>query len=309
MPKAKHKNPVLVALRAACDDEDAAAEFLEQHRWGGEPACPACGSVGVYRMTSRAGGRNKDRRLRCRDCGKMFSVRTGTVLEESRLPLRVWCFAFWSACSSKKGVSALQISRECEISYKSALFLMHRIRHAMTDLNPEPLTGTVEADETYVGGKPRNRGPHNPRGYAHKTPVFAMVQRDGKVRTKVLAGTVTTKAVSEAIRESVDVANSRLMTDEAYSYILIGREFGGGHERLNHKKMEYARGDATTNSVEGFFSLLKRGIYGTFHSVSKTHLHRYASEFEFRYNHRKFDDGERVVEALRGAEGKRLTYA
>lgn len=144
-------SPLLEALRAAAVDDQAAVEFLEARRWGDFPACPLFGSVAVYQMRSRDGQRNKDRRWRCRDCRRMYTVRTGTVMEESRLPLRVWCHAFWRACSSKRGVSAKQIERECEISYKSALFVMHRIRAGVADLAAPKLSGDVEADETYVG--------------------------------------------------------------------------------------------------------------------------------------------------------------
>lgn len=155
MAKKSPKSPILDELRRACMDEPAAVAFMERHRWGDSPACPRCGDMAVYQMGSMEGGRNIDYRWRCRGCKRMFTVRTGTVMEETRLPLRAWCFAFWKACASKKGVSAMQIHRETEISYKSALYLMHRIRHAMGTESGVKLSGTVEADETYVGGKPR----------------------------------------------------------------------------------------------------------------------------------------------------------
>lgn len=304
-------SPVLAALRAAAGDEAKAVDFLESRRWGDAPHCPRCASGEVYQMKDRATGeRNKDYRWRCRDCKRMYTVRTGTVFEETRLPLSVWCFAIWKASASKKGVSALQISRECEISYKSALFLMHRVRRAMGQENGpgEKLTGTVEADETYVGGKPRNKGPHNKRGRGtSKTPVVGMVERDGKARLKVLPR-VTSKNLKAALDEYVD-PSSRLITDELHAYKSIGRGFAGGHETVNHGRREYARGEIHSNTIEGLFSLLKRGMYGTFHSVSKKHLHRYLDEFAFRYNARKMNDGERAEAAVRAAVGKRLTYA
>ncbi len=310
MPKKKPKSPILEALRTACLDERHAVEFLEKHRWFSEPCCPRCGSVSVYQMQDRqTGDRNKDFRWRCRDCKRMFTVRTGTVFEETRLPLRHWCYAFWKACSSKKGVSALQISRECEISYKSALFLMHRIREAMGsgDVPQRLLTGTVEADEVYIGGKPRYKGPHNKRGRGtKKTPVFGVVERGGEVRARVMER-VTAPNLEAALAEQVDKA-ARLITDELPAYRRAGRHFEGGHHRIKHGDREYVRGDIYTNTIEGVFSLLKRGVYGTFHNVSKKHLHRYLHEFEFRYNNRHCDDGTRTVRAIQSANHKRLTY-
>lgn len=182
-------SPILEASRIAAVDDEAAVEFLEARRWGDSPACPgtknkACGSLDVYQMRDRTTGkRNKDHRWRCRDCKRMFTVRTGTPMEESRLPLRVWCHAFWRACSSKKGVSAKQIERECKISYKSALFVMHRIRKAVTDLATRKLSGDVEADETYVGGKPRSRR-RAAQGKTDKTPVVGAVERVGELRLR-----------------------------------------------------------------------------------------------------------------------------
>lgn len=283
--------------------------FLEECRWGASPACPRCGSLDVYTMRDETtGARNKDSRWRCRDCKRMYTVRTGTVFEETRLPLRHWCFALWSASASKKGVSALQISRECEISYKSALFLMHRIRAGMAHVADRPkLTGTVEVDETYVGGKPRNKGPHNKRGAAGKMPVIGIVERGGDLRLSYMER-VTSENLAPALAANID-ENARLYTDESSAYTKIGRKFRGGHETVAHGKKEYARGDVHSNTIEGAFSLLKRGVYGTFHSVSKKHLHRYLAEFEFRYNARSIDDGERAARAIKASEGKRLTYA
>ncbi len=155
----KNASPILIALQKATVNETAAVEFMEQHRWGTAPACPRCGDANVYKMTSVDGTRNADYRWRCRGCKKMFTVRTGTIFEESRLPMRVWVYAFWKAASSKKGISALQLSREMQITHKSALFVLRRLRHGLSSNADAPkLTGTVEVDETYVGGKPRYRG-------------------------------------------------------------------------------------------------------------------------------------------------------
>ncbi|MCA8980627.1 MAG: IS1595 family transposase [Planctomycetes bacterium] len=301
------QSPILEALRIAANDDAEALRFLEARRWGDAPACPLCGDLDVYQMAdAKTGERNKDGRWRCRGCKRMYTVRTGTVMAESRLPLRVWCYAFWKACSSKKGVSAKQIERECEISYKSALFVMHRIRAGVADLNPPKLSGTVEADETYVGGKPRNRR-KGMQGQHDKTPVIGAVERGGEIRFRVMER-VTAAGLKAALREHVE-QDARLHTDESSAYTKLGREYGGGHHTVNHSKREYARGEVHTNTIEGAFSLIKRGMYGTFHSVSKKHLHRYMSEFEFRYNTRKLDDGQRVAAEIKRSEGKRLTYA
>lgn len=304
----KKNDKVIRNIPRACADEDAAVTFLEFQRWGHDPSCAHCQSDQVYQMKGRDGKRNARYLWRCRSCGQQYTVRIGTVFEDSRIPLRHWCYAFWAACASKKGVSALQISRMTEVSYKSALFMMHRIRFAMTDdpATPGPLTGTVEVDETYVGGKPRTKGPHNWHNRPErKTPVVAMDQRDGDVRAMVMP-TVNAKNLKRAIRQNV-CSSARLMTDEASYYRKLGKDYAD-HQTVVHSAGEYSRGDITTNTVEGFFSILKRGINGTFHSVSKKHLHRYVAEFEYRYNTRKISDGERVVPAIQKAQGKRLLY-
>lgn len=305
------KSEILRAIPAACADETAAVEFIEQLRWNGEPACPRCGDTEVAQMRDRQGQRNARFLWRCRGCKKQFTVRIGTIFEDSRIPLRIWCHAFWRACSSKKGVSALQIKRETGLSYKSALFLMHRIRFAMgiDPTTPRKLFGTVEADETYVGGKPRYRGKkagQKPKfGRAtEKTPVFAVVERGGEVRAAVITR-VTKNNLALHLEKFVDF-RSRLMTDEERGYLEVGPRFEGGHDTVKHSAKEYARGDVYTNTVEGFFALVKRGLYGTFHAVSKQYLPLYLNEFEFRYNTRGLDDGERTLAAIRASEGKRL---
>ncbi len=301
----------------ACSDEAAAVEFLERMRWGDCPGCPRCGDTDVYQMKdAKTGERNTRYLWRCRGCKKQFTVRIGTVFEDSRIPLRHWCFAFWAACASKKGVSALQIQRQTGVSYKSALFMMHRIRFAMAPDGPK-LTGTVEADETFIGGKPRYSVPQapNPRrgrksNYEtrseRKTTVFAAVERGGQARVRVIPG-VTSINLRKAVTDHVDLS-ARLMTDEQAGYVGVGREFEGGHGRINHKNKVYVRGDVTTNTVESFFAILKRGINGVYHNVSRKHLQRYLDEFEFRYNTRSKDDGERLRLAIKNAQGKRLTY-
>ncbi len=277
---------------------------MEKQRWGDSPACPKCGGMDVYKMMSRQGGREKHNRWRCRDCSSLYSVRTGTVFEDSRIPMRHWCFGFWRAATSKKGVSALEIKRQTGLSYKSALFMMHRIRFAMAPDDGNPLTGIVEVDETYLGGKPRH--PRDKRkAWSSKAPVMAMVERGGRVRSMVVPD-VTAKTLKQAIRDNVD-RRARIMTDEARQYRGIGPEFAG-HDTVKHTAGEYVRGEVTTNTVEGYFSIVKRGLNGIYHSVSKKHLHRYMAEYEFRYNRRGMTDGERTVAAIQAADGKRLRY-
>ena len=291
-------------LPAACADEAVAVEFMEKHRWGDYPGCPRCGDMDVYRMTSRDGTREKHFRWRCRGCKRQFSVRTGTVFEDSRIPLRHWCFGFWRAATSKKGVSALEIHRQTGLSYKSSLFLLHRIRFAMAPEDGNPLTGIVEVDETYIGGKARDVRDRK-EAWDNKAPVVALVERGGEVRTFHVPD-VTGRTLKTAIRENVD-RRARIMTDEARQYQGIGTEFAS-HETVKHSAKEYVRGDVSTNTVEGYFSIVKRGITGIYHSVSKKHLHRYLAEYEFRYNGRRLSDGARTVAAILGSEGKRLRY-
>lgn len=309
MNQEKHKKPGIVPLLpAACSDERKAVEFLEDLRWGDTPCCVHCGSVDVYQMKRRGTNERNERYLwRCNDCKCQFTVRIGTVFEDSHISLQHWCYAFWAACSSKKGVSALQIHRMTGVCYKSALFMMHRIRYAMTDKieTPPKLNGTVEVDETYVGGKPRHKR-FGTRGHStEKQVVFGMVQRGGDVRAAHIPN-ARLNTLKDRMLDNMD-PDCRLMTDQWAAYKSIGKPFKS-HETVKHSLMEYVRGDVYTNTIEGFFSLLKRGIYGTFHSVSKKHLHRYVGEFQFRYNTRQVDDGERVKRAVRNSVGKRLTY-
>lgn len=305
----KPKSEVLKALREAAVSETLAVAFLERERWYGSPACPRCGSVSVYQMLGRDGQRNKDYRWRCRDCKQFFTVRTGTVFEESRLPLRVWVYAFWKACSSKKGISALQLAREMEITHKSALFVLRRIRHGLGAQSPKKLTGTVEADEVYIGPrKPRISG-ISKRGFGTtKIPVAGIVQRDGDVRFRVMER-LTAETLGNFIAENADLT-CRLITDELGTYKSVGKKFTGGHQVVKHRAKQYTKPgtDIHSNTIEGVFSLIRRGVMGTFHSVTRKHLQNYLNEFEFRWNTRKLNDGERVQRAIRAVDGKRLQY-
>lgn len=295
----------------ACADERAALEMFETQRWGGTPCCVHCGDTNVYTIKDRESGERRiDGRWRCRGCGKQYTVRVGQIMEESPIPLHKWAYAFWAAASSKNGVSALEMSRKIQISYKSALFMMNRIRWAMTtDPTPGPkLTGTVEADETYVGGRPRHRrtgitGNHPGKP---KTPVFAAVQRGGSVRTRVLAN-VTANNLRDALTESTDTS-ARLVTDDLNLYWAAGKPFAR-HDRVKHSKKEYVNAaDPTihTNTIESFFARVKRQINGTYHAVSKEHLHRYVGQAAWLYNTRGLNDGERITNLIRSANGRRL---
>ncbi len=281
--------------------EYQAREYMEQIRWPEGPVCAHCQSTDVAQLRGHA---HRHGVYQCRECRQQFTVTTGSIMEDTHLPLRKWVLAFHLMCSSKKGVSSLQLQRNLGLgSYRSAWHLSHRIRYAMTEGPFAPLKGIVEVDETYVGGKTRKgiRG----RGSERKTPVMVLVERNGKVRSRVIEH-VTTKTLKGAIRETVD-KQSRIMTDEWPSYEGIGKEFDGGHETVNHGRGEYVRGDVHVNTAESYFAPLKRGVMGTFHHLSKKHLHRYCNEFSFRWTYRKVDDGTRTESAIKGAEGKRLS--
>lgn len=319
MPRSQKPKPQLAKsetiseLPKACADEAAAIDFFERKRWGGTPACVHCGSVNVYQMKDRTTGERSSRFLwRCRDCKRQFTVRVGTIFEDSAIPMHKWARAFWEAASAKNGVSALELMRKLEISYKSALFVMHRLRHAMADTpsNPPKLTETVESDETYVGGKPRYKGwnhgnKHKPREkYTTKTPVIAVLQRGGSVRTRVMP-VVNSENVRDFLTENVD-NSARLITDSSYRFRRAATEFPGGHETVNHTGGEYVRGDVTTNGIESYFARVKRTLNGTYHAVSKEHLFRYMDQVAYLYNTRGMNDGERTLHLIRRADGKRL---
>ena len=294
-------------------DDRAARKHLEAQRWPNGPYCPRCGETeNVTRLKGEAGA---DGWLMCNSCRTKFSVTMGTIFERSHVPLSKWLLAFRLMASSKKGVSANQLSRTLGVTYKTAWFMAHRIREAMTDKSPSPMGGAgkcVEADETYVGGKEANKK-HGKRdskriGGMGKQVVFALIERGGRARTFHVAN-VTGATLAPILRTQVSRA-STLVTDEAGQYRNVGLEFAR-HGTVNHGKDEYVRGDAHSNTAEGYFAILKRGVYGTFHHVSEAHLHRYLAEFDFRYSHRQalgIDDTTRADEMLKWTSGKRLTY-
>ncbi len=286
--------------------EDEARKVLEQIRWPEGPACAHCDSKKVIRLETEA---VRDGLLKCLDCRQQFTVSVGTVLHGSHITLRQWVQAFYSLCAHKKGVSALQLQRDLGLgSYRSAWHLAHRIRLAMKqDPLASKLKGVVEVDETYIGGKPRRGGPKSKRGRGtRKTPVMVLVERNGKSVSHPLAN-VTSQTLKTAIKDNV-TKDSTIMTDEFLSYNGVGKDFEGGHQVVNHGRGEYVNGLANTNTAESYFALLKRGVHGTFHHISKTHLPRYCDEFSFRWNNRTVEDGERAVNAIKGMVGKRLVY-
>ena len=304
-------------------DENAAREHLEALHWPEGPFCPHCGSLNAKRLPPQRGRKTKANPegairaglVQCNDCRQQYTVTVGTVFESSKVALNKWLLCNHLLCSSKKGMSAHQIARMIGVSYKTAWFMMHRIRESMKDTDTSPMGGygkTIEADETYVGGKVGNRHASKRHGdkksspFRDKQPIVSLVVRDGKVRSFHVA-----KVTGETLR-SVLVTNadrgSWLMTDEHAGYKTVGKEFTG-HGTVSHSTGEYVRATYFhTNTIENFFSIFKRGIIGVYHHVSEAHLKRYATEFDFRYNTRKMNDFERAEVALLGAVGKRLTY-
>ncbi len=298
-------------------NEAKARAHLEALRWPDGAFCPHCGDV--ENVTPLNGDAHRPGLYQCNSCREQFSVTVGTLFERSHLPLQKWLLAFHLMAASKKGVSAHQLHRMLGITYKTAWFMGHRIREAMKASPVGRIGGngkTLEADETFWGQKPHKKGQRKARGgYQHKNVIISLVERGGDVRSFHVPN-ATAGAVLRVLDERAD-KQSHLMTDDAKHYRKVGREFAR-HSALNHTRGEYVRGTAHTNTVEGYFSILKRGLVGTFHHVGVQHLHRYVSEFDFRYNHRTvkdengdsrpMTDAERATSMLRGIERKRLTY-
>lgn len=290
-------------------DEDKARLLLESMRWPNGPICPACKKTdSVYRMlkmpTSKKPGRPG--LLRCRACKRQFTVTTGTVFEDSHIPMTKWLQAIYLLTASKKGMSAHQLHRMLGLTYKAAWFMGHRLRYAMSvGTFDSKLSGTVEVDETYIGGKAKfARGAKSVDWRKAKTPVVALVERGGRLRAFPMER-VTAETLGQAISDHVE-KDAVIMSDElqAYHKAVDGRE----HHTTNHGAREYVRGDVHSNTAEGFFSLFKRGINGIYHHVGKGHLGKYCDEFSFRYDARKVSDADRAEMLVWGAEGKRLTY-
>lgn len=285
-------------------DEAKANAHIEASRWPDGAFCAHCGSTHVTRM----GGKTQAGMFQCNDCREKFTIRTGTVMERSHVPLHKWLLATHIMAASKKGMSAAQMARMIGVTYKTAWFLCHRIREAMDGADNGAALGgegkVVEADETYVGGKAKNRATRKP---AAKKAVVALIDREGKARSFHVAN-VNAKTVRGLIVANVDRA-SHLMTDESHVYTSVGREFNG-HSVVNHSAKQYVTtgGFKHSNTAENFFSIFKRGVIGTYHHMSEAHLGRYCREFDLRYNTREMTDTERAAVIVKGMEGKRLTY-
>ncbi len=276
-----------------------ARQFIEKLRWPDGAVCPRCKKREVVAVSGA-----RDGLYNCRRCRRQFTVTVGTIFEGSHIPLNKWVQAFHLVCSSKKGMSALQLSRMLGITYKSAWHMAHRIRYVMQPpKGSQPFRGTVEVDETYVGGKPSHKAKTTTK--ERKTPVVAIVARDGGARAKAIPN-LSSKSLAVAMRQHINPA-AILMTDERPAYEQIGLRYGR-HLTVKHSAHEYVRGQAYTNTVESFFALLKRGIMGSYHHVSRKHLSRYCDEFAFRWSHRDVSDAERTTTALRQTMGKRLPY-
>ncbi len=300
----------LVSLAKEYSNEKKARKLFEALRWpGGKPICPHCGFEETYKLKSKRDSKTKLRAgvYCCAACRKPFTATVGTVFENSHVPISKILMAIFILCSSKKSISALQLSRMIRTTYRTAWFLAHRIRFAMaTDLEKAPLlANTCEADETWVGGA-GDIASRNVR----QTIVALIVERDGQARTRVIPS-VTAKNVGKFLNECVS-KSATVNTDEHFAYKLALKDFKR-HDCVNHSKYEYARHnpDGTVshiNTGESFFSLLKRGVFGAWHCVSREHLPKYASEFEFRWNTRKDTDGKRMEKFVPMVEGKRLLY-
>jgi transposase-like protein len=285
-------------------DDEAARKFLEGILWPDGPLCPHCGVLGHAYETKRAGV------YRCaeKECRNDFTVTMKTVMERSHIALHKWLIAFHLVTSSKKGVSAHQLHRTLEITYRSAWFMEHRIREAMRAGGLAPMGGPgtiVEIDETFIGNKtdmPKHRG------FAHKHAILSLVERGGKVRSFHVAGTSAAHLVP-ILRANI-AKETAVMTDEAGQYAHLSKEFAS-HEFVNHSAGEYGRGDVHTNTLEGYYSIFKRGMKGVYQHCSEKHLHRYVAEFDFRYSNRSklgIEDIEHSEKAISGAAGKRLYY-
>jgi transposase-like protein len=285
-------------------DEAAAFKYVEDRVWPTGPVCPHCGCV--ERIGRLEGKSTRQGVYKCYNCRKPFTVRVGTIFEDSHIALKLWLQAIFLIASSKKGISSNQLHRTLGITLKSAWHLSHRIRLAM-DVQVGKLGGggeIVEADETYIGRKPgmkKGRG-----GFGHKNTVLALVERNGKVKSV----TVTNfSQVKKTFRQHLD-ANANLMTDEHKKFRKIGKQYAS-HETVNHGAKEYARGNVNTNTIEGVFSIFKRDMQRVYQHCDAGHLRRYLAEFDFRYNNRvalEIDDKQRADNILSGVTGKRLTY-
>lgn len=288
--------------------DDQCREYLEAMRWPEGPHCPKCGAMEPWKLTRKSKTKNVVTTLyRCRECKRQFTATVGTIFEDSKIPLSKWFAAIYLMCSSKKGMSAHQMHRQLHITYKSAWFMCHRIREAMEDKSFPQLTGTVEADETSVGGKPRGNPAWkvgvkkgNPAIYSNKAVVFGMLERGGTVRTMVVPET-TRKQLEPILTGYIDTSNARLMTDSHPVYKVIRNHLP--HQVVDHRET-YVVGDVHTQGIENCWSIMKRGLYGVFHHVDAQYLPQYLNEFEYRFNRRKIPDEDRFVALLAQTQGR-----
>lgn len=290
----------LIDLFKAFPDEQSCINHLEQLRWNGFVVSPFDPTSKVYKC--------KDNKYRCKNTGKYFNVKTNTLFDSSKIELRKWFAAIWLVTSHKKGISSLQLSRDIDVTQKTAWFMLQRIRNCFGIENNDDLNNTVEIDETYVGGKNKNRHADKcvdglqGRSVKDKTPVLGMVERKGKLVAKVVKNTsceVRTPQIVKFVKDAL------IYTDEWWGYNSIKKLFK--HDYVNHRTSEYVRGNVYTNTIEGFWSILKRGIIGIYHFTSKQHLQRYVNEFAFRYNTRNYTESGRFNLLLRNTEHC-LTY-
>lgn len=283
------------------DTEAKCAEYLAKKRWNGNPTCPKCGHGSVYEL------KGKTKRYKCAGCREQFSVRVGTIFEASPIKLQTWFLAIYLVTAHKKGISSLQLGRDLNVTQKTAWFMLHRIRYAMGMEPSEQLDGTVEVDETYVGGNERNKqlskrakGMHGGKG---KAAVLGMMERGGKVMARHTADTEK-KTLLPLIHAAI-MKGTTVCTDEFPAYKSLRRVYD--HQTVKHSAEEYVRGMIHTNSIEGFWSLLKRGIVGIYHFTSEKHLQKYVDEFVYRYNSRKMHDSGRFADMVENVAG-RLDY-